>query len=232
MTPERIRRCAAEVAIGLMLCGAVQLFVLSPAQRRLEEVRAECERAAAPSETSAALSATDLTQLTSIADQQAAWVRERSRMAASETDLFSALMAIAERTGVRIDQLEPGTPVSAAAPPVHATDPAAAPPEPPPQDGAVAYSMSISATYGRLQRFLSELRRGAGFVVVRSVRIEPGDAEAGDGREARDWTADEGPPIRAVVVSEHHWFDLSRLERTLSSACSTAAGQALGSAHR
>lgn len=230
MTSERLRRCAAEVAIGLLLCGAVQMFVIGPAQRRLDAVRAECDRAAAPSETTAALSATHLTQLTSIADQQAAQVRERSRIAESETDLFSTLMAIAERTGVRIDQLEPGTPVTAtAAPPVPAADPAAAPVEPPPRDGAVAYSMSISATYGRLRRFLSELRRGAGFVVVRSVRIEPGDAE---GRQARGWTADEGPAIRATVVSEHHWFDLSRLEQTLSPAPATGAGEAMGSVHR
>lgn len=231
MNSERRRRCAAEIAIGLLVCGAVQMFVISPAQQRLSAIRAQCDAAAGPGGVDMTLSAAQLADLTGAASRQAAEVRDLSSVAEVETDLFGALMAMADRTGVRIDQLEPSAPVTAASDTPQAAPPAegAPPPEPPPNDGAVAYSMSITATYGRLQRFLTELRRGAGFVVVRSVRIEPGDE---DGQALAARTATEGAVVRAHVVSEHHWFDVSRLERSLAPATSSAISTGAGSMNR
>lgn len=214
MNTERTRKAFAEMAIGLMVCGAVHMFLIAPQNARLARLQAEVDSIATAPGAAPALSAEQLDRLTRSAAEWADEVTRLSDAAQSETRLFTEIMTLAERSGVRIDQLQPtGQPAGhAAAPPEQhaaaapdAAQPASAEPVPPKQ-GAVGYTMVVSSSYVELIGFLAALPRQIGFTVVRSVRLEP--LEASDRGTATDL-------VRAEVQTEHYWFDATQL-RTLA----------------
>lgn len=227
MTPDRIRRCAAEVAVGLLICGGITWFLVLPAEERLAQAQAESARAGQTPESHPTLTAPQLKQFTDNAARLAQTVRDQSKLAETETELFGRLMHLADRTGIRIEQLEPGAVTRAAigGPTQPGTLPnsdgttsassanAAGGAPSAAKDGAVAYQLTITATYERLQSFLAELREDVGFVIVRSVRVSPANTAGG---KLKDVRASEGPELTAHVITEHFWFDVSQLEKAVA----------------
>lgn len=219
MNSDRIRRTAAEVAIGLLVCGAAHLFLIGPHNARLARLQAEAEALAAAPSAGPALSAEQVATLTRLAARWADEVTRRSESARDDTRLFTAIMTLAESSGVRIDQLQPtGRPEATRKPPSGPSAEGTAPADgslpassEPAAHGGVGYGMVVSAEYGRLAAFLAALQREIGFTVVRSVRLEPDDS--GDGSDR----------VLAHVQTEHYWFDASQL-RALAGAGLPAAG--------
>ncbi|MDZ4685933.1 MAG: hypothetical protein SH850_12770 [Planctomycetaceae bacterium] len=216
MNTERNRKAIAEFAIGLMVCGAVQMFLIGPAEGRARKLQAEADAISGPNDASSALNADQLNSMIAAARLAAEKVSSLSQPARDEAELFGRLMDLASTAGVRVDSLQPTGDsgpaargfANPAAPPstplAAATDPSAPPVAPPPADLHVGYAMVVTAPYAKIIEFLQQIPVAIGFSVVHSVKIEGGDSS--------------GPGlIRARIETEHFAFDVSTV-RALSAA--------------
>lgn len=159
------RNIIAEGAIAIALCVGVRMLLVGSAESTLASARASLTRAQSQLEGDAAtrLSHTEAAGVLQRAETIAGEVREKSRLAMSESDLFAAIMALGESNHVRIDQVDPGAPV----PPK--------PGEPAPDWTRAAYSVTAVGEFNDLVRFIDGLEHRAGYLVIHAVRVSPSD---------------------------------------------------------
>jgi hypothetical protein len=217
------RQTLAEFAIGVLACAGAYLMLVDPAIRSTAKVESEIEtlRAqAAEAGVVASLTETQVADLRKVALERAERIRARSAYARDEAGLFAAIMALGERHGVRIDQLQPGqsgtlnelgriAPPQAAAPPGPPQPPptgagpgtqaAAAPPTPAPvADFKAGYTIFLTGPYARVVALLADLQSTLGYASVRSVRLAPMESDN-----------PQGEHVSATIETEHLAIDLS-----------------------
>jgi hypothetical protein len=213
MSNPAIKRTAIELALGVGLCAAAFIFGLKPLERKLDEARAkvsslESQIAAGTSDT---LTVEQTVEMISKARQSVRQTRERSGAARDEGATFGAIMNLASKHGVRVDQLQPASarPIKnkaaeAPAPVVNPTTQAAAqsstsaptPALAPPADRRAACAMTVTGDYASVVEFVRAIERELGFGLVRSVRLTP----VGDTSDQR---------VSCAIETEHLAIDTS-----------------------
>lgn len=185
MSHEAIRSLGAEAAIGLAVCLGVYFGVVQPLERRTDEAREQAKT----------LRTQQMQLMNQMTEAQARavlaqardfqrMVAARSKVALTESAMFAEVMDLAERHGVRIDQLQPSA--------VRAGRPA----DGESQQGRESrrcYSMVLSAEYAALAGFLDDLQHAVGFTKLRSVKVSV-DGRPGSRR------------VLASIESEHLAF--------------------------
>lgn len=115
-------------------------------------------------------------------------LREASALERDVSALYARVGELAGRCGVRVDQVAPVTSAPAAL---------ALPPEDPGvNDRRSAYTLSVMGRYADVARFVRGIEEEAGFTVVRSMRVTPGDSESAG-------------QVRAVLVTEHFFVNVA-----------------------
>lgn len=197
------RRVVSEFAIGLMVCAAGYYFLVNPARNSAAAIRAQIDQVqkqAAETHGMASLTDDQTRELKRLTSERAHEIATRSAPARDEAGMFSAVMDLATRHRVRIDQLQPNGSVAAVtpvAPPM--PDPSMPPPPPPPKDAHTGYTLSLVADYGDLTGFANSLQSRLGYTVVRSLRAVP--------------SGDHTPNlVHAVIETEHFAFDLAGVD--------------------
>jgi hypothetical protein len=194
-----VRKCLPEFVIGVAVCGGGMMLLVDPLQSRLADAQqyvGTLQRTVAGFKTSpsALVEAQAKVQEAHRALEE---IQARSEIVADRTEMFSALMNLAEDAGVRVNQFQPSTPrppkppaqpAQTTATPAPTPQPRGAqgarallaPPQaPPPQtpkptfDTRVAYALSVQGAYPAIARFINALEQNVGFSVVRSIRILP-----------------------------------------------------------
>lgn len=167
MNQNASRRLLTEGVIGLAVCAGAYLMLVEPAERRLSAARAEIDslkqRAAAAA---AAMPAEKVREAHRLVEAARRAVIDRERVATDEAAMFGAVMALAERHGVRVDQLLP-TPAKQ----VKTGEGETATVE-----TRRGYSMVVSAEYGALAAFVGEVQERVGLTRVRAIRLSPDSA--------------------------------------------------------
>lgn len=193
--PLLSRAALAQGAIALALCVGGYMVAVDPARQEIVRVKGQTETIAAQLHEAEALR-TDVSRLAAGREKaraEATHIEEAGRLARDERELYSALVALAESSGMTVDQLAP-----AKLPP----RPAFLPGQPVPADArdvVVAYTITATGSYRSIAQFLRGLRGGMGYTLVRSVRLSP--------------TADEASQVvRAVIETEHYSFDTAPKE--------------------
>lgn len=197
------RRVASEFAIGLMVCAGGYYFLVNPARNQAASIRAQIDQVqkqAAETHGMASLTDDQTRELTRLTSERAHEIAARSAPARNEAGMFSAVMDLANRHRVRIDQLQPNGAVAALAPvAVPMPDPTMPPVPPPPKDAHTGYTLSLVADYSDLTGFVNSLQSRLGYTVVRSLRAVP--------------SGDHTPNlVHAVIETEHFAFDLAGVD--------------------
>lgn len=217
MNPH-VPRVAFEGLAALALCAAGYALLVRPSEVRLAERTAEyaaiISKGALPANEISPEQIAGLERQT--ADRSAEIIR-RGAPARDESVMFAAIMDLATRHGVRVDQVRPTTPApgttaasSSAQPTTPPPPPGAAPVEPPAVKATtVSYTLSVAGTYGQLAEFIRGISERTGFSVVNAVRITPDDADAEH-------------PLSAQIETEHHAFELPPTIRLTTAAEPTA----------
>ncbi|MFN0011168.1 MAG: hypothetical protein ACKVS8_05925 [Phycisphaerales bacterium] len=205
MNPAAVRSLLAEGGIGLAVCAGLLYGLVEPIERRTAAVRAAVAQVEAGPASGEAESPDGARAALAAAVAEAADVAATSAPAATQSDLFAAVMRLAETHRVRVEQLQPATmtgtvraPPAAPPSPVVAAaagvpSPALAPAKP---ETVLGCSLSVVSDFGSLVLFVDELQRQAGFGRVHTLRLSPMN-EAGS------------RAVIAAVQSEHVSFDTS-----------------------
>lgn len=166
------RKCAAELAIGLLACAAIHYLGVAPIQARAAQAKAEAERADAPVSAGFSLTADQFDTIDAQSSQILEAAAKRSAPVTDQTSLFAIAMSLAEAHNVQVDRLEPQPPqsIEPPQPPPPAGEPA---PPPPPADLRSTCSFQVVGTYGDVTRFVRGVARAPWFVRLVSVHIEP-----------------------------------------------------------
>lgn len=190
---KRKRQPVAEFAAGLLACAAAHFFLVAPIETELARVEAEADALSSRATPGGlTLSAEQLADATTEAAAMADRVRACSEPAKDDTRLLTGVMELAQRAGVRVDQLQPVRSKAAPTPPPPTTNPDGTPALPP-AEPAVHCRMVVAAPYAKLVGFVASIPRDLGFAVVRSIRLEP--------------DPDGGPDfVRANIETDHHAF--------------------------
>lgn len=201
-----VRAIVSQGLIALSLCAGAYMTLMEPAERRLNDLRAEVARrqAATMQCTTATMSISQLTALRDNCSEALTDLQTRNTQSSSEAQLFESLVKLAGESGVRVESMNPST-VSTTRKPGTATSPApGTAPTAKLDDRRYAYTLRVQCTYDQLVRFVESLQSGAGFANVRAVRLSPSN-EPGSRL------------LSATIETEHMWFDLSAVN-ALSSA--------------
>lgn len=202
------RAVASQGLIALALCAGAYMTLMEPAERRLNDLRAEVARrqSAALQCASSTMSISQLASLRDACTEAINQLQTRNTQSSSEAQLFESLVKLAGESGVRVESMSPSTvtnarkPASGAQPPLQpGAQPAAKL-----DDRRYGYTLRVQCSYDQLVRFVESLQSGAGFASVRAVRLSPSN-EPGSRL------------LSATIETEHLWFDLSAIN-ALSSA--------------
>ena len=190
-----------EAVIGFAVCAGGYFMLVEPLDKKLVSTREQLSAVQTKlRDEQAATIAPDAAQkLVESATLFRQGIQQRSEPARSEPAMFSALMAAAEKSGVRIDQLQPVQTRSA---------PKADAPMPLPGDARRGYTITAIGSYGGVASFLRLLQTDLGLTALKSIRLSP-EAIAGSAR------------VNVTIDTEHFAFDLS-------SAAPTALDPAMG----
>ena len=198
----QFRRMVSEFAIGLMVCAGGYFFLVNPARTQTAKVRAQIDQAQRDAEGTpglASLTDAQVRELMRVTSERAHEIATRTEPARDEASLFTAVMSLANRHNVRVDQLQPNSSEAhAPTPPPAPVDPLA-PPTPAPKDTRTAYTISAVAPYSDLAAFLHSLQNRLGYTVVRSVRVVPA------GNDTPDF-------VHAIIDTEYMAFDLAAVD--------------------
>lgn len=172
---EAHRRLLVELVVGVAIAFGAYMLIVDPIERQVRAARA---RVAELSGQSHRATDHDLTperarhELVRLGDE-VALVAQRSRLAEDESELFESVMTMAQAHGISVESLSPVQPRARAAGAAPAPTPGAngAPGTKPIQ--RVAYALSVRGQYGPVVAFIEALQGGAGYSVVRSVRLAP-----------------------------------------------------------
>lgn len=175
------RTLIAIGVIGVSLCLGLSLGLIQPVRSSIAEMRGQIDaerRAIAEDESRRDTLPAMKMRLSRVqADLNA--IKERSAIASSERDLYSAISTLAAKHNITLDHLTPERPREVAAPKAPASVPGFQPGAAvtPAKDVSVSYGMSVVATYPALIAFLADLEQNVGYAVVRAVRIDPTPVE-------------------------------------------------------
>jgi hypothetical protein len=189
-TPRLSRTTLAQGVIALALCIGGYMAVVDPPRQQIVRVRGQSETIAAQLKEAEAMRS-DVSRLAAGREKtraEAAQISRAGRLARDERELYSALVALAESSGMTVDQLAPAKlPARPMTLPGQAEAADA-------RDAVVAYTITATGSYRAIAQFLGGLRGGLGYTLVRSVRLTA--------------TADESANmVRAVIETEHYSFD-------------------------
>lgn len=168
------RRLVSELVIGLAACAGLYMMLVDPVDHELAQVRVAPVSAAM----AGATSGVDPIMARKTLSDAGAFARRfiaRASASANEASLFSAVVVEAERAGVRLDSMQPGTARARSARPRPPADvaPGSPPPPPPPDDRVRAYTMNVTGTYDALCRFIAGVQAAEGFTIVRAGSVQP-----------------------------------------------------------
>lgn len=187
-TPQRAALVNGVIMVALCV-GGYMMLVDGPRQRATD-ARVEAE-AIAEQLKDADSQREDVPRLTSVREKirsESARLADQGRLARDDRELYSTVMALADTSGVMVEQLLPAK--LPPKPPVPLGQ--AGPPDA--RDGQAAYNIAAVGTYAQVAEFIRGLRTTMGHTLVRSVRMTP--------------TMDEESQIvRAVIETEHYAFD-------------------------
>jgi Tfp pilus assembly protein PilO len=176
---------AVHAAAAVGACVGAYALLVSPAAKELSAARAEMaglgDQVRQADSLDARLPAM-MRELKALKAESAKFERA-SAPVRNERDLFAAISALAQKSGVRIDQMAPSKGVAPARGAL-------------PGDAAVRCSITAVGPYGALAAFLRAMRRELGFTAVRSVRVSP-------------LADDHASAVRAVIETEHFALDTS-----------------------
>lgn len=134
-------------------------------------------------------------------EAEAETIRKASETARDDRALYAALMDLAQRSKVRLDEVNPANPSKApnadrpVTPPGSPPAPVAAGPDPRRIEKALAYTIVASGTYGDVVNFLRGLQQDLGYSVIRSANLTP--------------QPDGSGLVRANISTEHYAFDVT-----------------------
>ncbi len=203
MNPAAVRSLLAEGGIGLAVCAGLLYGLVDPIERRTAAVRAAVAQVQGGPAAGGAESPDAARAALATAVAEAASVSATSAPAATQSDLFAAVMRLAESHRVRVEQLHPATMTGTVRGPAAAAPPAAVPTAagvptpalaPAKPETVLGCSLSVVSDFGSLVRFVDELQRQAGFGRIHTLRLSPVN-EAGS------------RAVIAAVQSEHVSFD-------------------------
>lgn len=197
------RALASQGIIVLAVCVGGYMVLVDPARRQAAAAAGQAESIAA--QVREAESLRDQVPMLSAALEKTKKdvkdIAESGKLARDERELFAAVMAMADGTGIRVEQLSPAKTATVSADSADA------------RDTVVAYSITATGNYGQVAAFLRGLRTGLGFTNLRSVRLTPTPEE-------------NAPVVRAVIETEHFAFDPAPAAPAADPKRSSAAGGA------
>ncbi len=204
MNPH-MRNVVAHGCIAAAILVGSYMLVVDQLQGKLRAARQESTRLAkqvAESEYFRDLIPA-MTETLNRVEAEAAVIRKASETARDDRALYAALMDMAQRHKVRLDEVNPANPSKPPTPERPATPPGA-PPAPPAAvagpdarriEKALAYAVVASGSYGDVTAFLRGVQQELGYSVIRSVNITP--------------QPDGSGMVRANLTTEHYAFDVT-----------------------
>lgn len=191
-----MRQSAAEIVVGLVVCFAAAELLLAPARRDLREAQASVASVMPSSVATNGPTVDDIRRLQANNARTREEIQVRSAASRDEAALFAAIMAIADRNRLRLEQFQP----SALAGSATERDQSSA------RDSVASYTISLSGGFPGVVRFMDDLRTSNVFVSTRTVRIAPADGD-GSGLVRADIGADfysfgAGAPIGESAGAE------------------------------
>jgi hypothetical protein len=191
MSNQDRRQLVAQAAIGVTLCFGAYMLLADGPRTRLQTARAEVQGLQA--QVQGAESMRDripaITKSLEAVERESAQVNQMGKAARDERGLFAALMALAAKHQVRLDELNPTRMGPGGAKETTAKTTGQA-------DVAVGYSMVAVGAYENIAGFLAAVSTELGYVAVRTVRLAP---EPNDTARL----------VRATIETEHYSFDVS-----------------------
>jgi hypothetical protein len=141
-----------------------------------------------------------MTQSLNRVEAEAEVIRKASDVSRDDRALYAALMDMAQRHEVRLDEVNPATPTKTpnAERPV---SPPGAPPAPPAGpdarriEKALAYTVVATGSYNAMVAFLRGVQQDLGYSVIRTVNITA--------------QPDGSGMVRAMLSTEHYAFDVT-----------------------
>lgn len=187
MSDVPIRSLAAELVIGVALCAGAYMLVMQPLELRLAEATAKTARAQADALASreTAKRVDSLRQQLAEAKAWADRVERLSVCARDEAGMLAAVMQLAGKHGVRVDEIVPSGHHDA-------SDVAAG------KTVRAGYSLRVAATYPDLVAFLDHAPKVLGLMRIESLAIGAPSRSAGE-------------KVQAVVRTEHFGFDVAAM---------------------
>lgn len=202
------RKVAAELFVGLAVCGAAYYFAVQPLKRELQDLRTKIRAAQAKDSIAAPPDPAKVAALFESIRIKSAAIAEQGEIARSEASMFARLNELASKFSVRIDELRStGSSAAAGAHAPAAPSPAPAPPPdpavPPIRDTRTTYEFTARGAYADVAAFLGAIGSDLGYAVVRGVRLVP--------------TGEATPNQLAVTIqTEHFEFDVAAMKRLAS----------------
>ncbi|MFZ4431167.1 MAG: hypothetical protein ACOYPS_12525 [Phycisphaerales bacterium] len=141
-----------------------------------------------------------MTQSLNRVEAEAEVIRKASDVSRDDRALYAAVMDMAQRHSVRLDEVNPATPTKTPNADRPVTPPGA-PPAPPAGpdvrriEKALAYTVIASGTYGDMVAFLRGVQQDLGYSVIRTVNITA--------------QPDGSGTVRATLSTEHYAFDVT-----------------------
>lgn len=166
MNGRTLRILAAEAAIGVSLCAGAYLLLVEPVEARIIEARQRLNALQGELAPAPAVPAGEVAKAQSERAALQRHAEERSRTASDEAAMFEAVMELATRHKVRVDQLQP-----AAMRPVKRPQEAGSGAEPAPIGQMRGYALVVAGTYEGIASFVDALQREVGLARVRAVRM-------------------------------------------------------------
>jgi hypothetical protein len=141
-----------------------------------------------------------MTQSLNRVEAEAELIRKASDVSRDDRALYAAVMDMAQRHQVRLDEVNPATPTKTPVAERPVTPPGA-PPAPPAGpdvrriEKALAYTVVASGAYGDMVAFLRGVQQDLGYSVIRNVNITA--------------QPDGSGMVRATLSTEHYAFDVT-----------------------
>lgn len=202
MNPH-MRNVMAHGCIAAAILVGSYMLVVDQLQGKLRSARQESTRLAkqvAESEYFRDLIPV-MTETLNRIEAEADVIRKASETARDDRALYAALMDMAQRHKVRLDEVNPANPSKPpnaerpVTPPGAPPAPATAGPDARRIEKALAYAIVASGAYGDVIAFLRGVQQDLGYSVVRSVNITP--------------QPDGSGAVRANISTEHYAFDVT-----------------------
>lgn len=192
------RRLGIELFLGVAGCMAGTMLLVDPAASALARAREEMSTLTAQSGQAGqrpAIPAERAPQILKDANERLAAIAARSTLAKDQAVLFGALISLADRHRIHVDQVQPAVSNRSkerrAAPPAPSAAPAPDPGAPAVESACVRYSIVATGGYADLTRFIDGLQADLGFTRVRSLRMDP--------------VRDASPPTVQVIIETEHF---------------------------